>query len=315
MRTLVLAEHDNVTLNPLTLNAVTCASQIGDVDVIVAGTDCRAVAEDTAKIDGVAKVLLADDESLNHHLAEALAPLLHALMADYDALVAPSTASAKNVLPRACALLDIQPLTDVIEVVAPDTFKRPIYAGNAVAQVKSAQAKNAITARTTAFDPAAHGEGTALIETADVTAVPDPGAAFVSQDLHDSTRPDLTAARAVVSGGRGLGNEENVRLLEDLADVLGGAVGASRAAVDAGFAPNDIQVGQTGKVVAPELYIAAGISGAIQHLAGMKDSRTIVAINTDAEAPIFKVADLGLVADLHEALPELTRALAQMREQ
>lgn len=313
MTVLVLAEHDNARLKAQTLNAVAAARGMGDVDVLVAGSDCHAIAEAAAAIEGVVRVRVLDDARFADPLAEDICPVLVNLADEYDAIVAAATTTGKNVLPRVAAALDVQQVSDVIEIVAPDTFKRPIYAGNAIATVKSRDAKRVLTVRATAFDAAPATGGQARIEALDA-ALAGPAqdrVAFVSRDLTRSDRPELNAAKVVVSGGRGLGSGENFKLLEDLADRLGGAVGASRAAVDAGFVPNDYQVGQTGKVVAPDLYIAVGISGAIQHLAGMKDSRVIVAINTDEDAPIFQVADYGLVADLFEALPELARALEQ----
>lgn len=313
MSALVLAEHDNTHLKAQTLNAVTAARALGEVDVLVVGAGCYDVAQAAAAIEGVARVRLLDDAHLADALAEDLVPVLVGLAEDYDAIVAPATTTGKNLLPRVAAALDVQQISDVIEIMATDTFKRPIYAGNAIATVKSRDAKQVLTVRTTAFDPAPATGGAASIEPEDV-AIAEPAQAlttFVSRSLTTSDRPELNAAKVVVAGGRGLGSAENFKLLEALADKLGGAVGASRAAVDAGFVPNDYQVGQTGKVVAPELYIAVGISGAIQHLAGMKDSRVIVAINSDEDAPIFQVADYGLVADLFEALPELAQALEQ----
>lgn len=310
MRVLVLAEHDNSGLKPQTLHAVTAAAQLGDVDVLVAGSDCQGVADAAAQVQGVARVLQCDDTRYAHPLAEMLAPLLLSLAADYDAFVATDTTTGKNVMPRVAAGLDVQQVSDIVAVVSPDTFKRPIYAGNAIATVRSRDAKKVITVRSTAFDAAPSSGGRAdvfAVNAAEASEL----SSYVSAELTQSARPELTAARVVVSGGRGLASSDNFALLEAVADKLGGAVGASRAAVDAGYAPNDYQVGQTGKVVAPDLYIAVGISGAIQHLAGMKDSRVIVAINKDEEAPIFKVADYGLVADLFEVLPELAQALEE----
>ncbi len=277
--------------------------------VLVAGFNARTAAEAAARIAGVAKVLLAEAPANEHALAEAVAPLLVSLALGYSHIIAPSTTSGRNILPRAAALLDVQQVSDVLSIVSPDTFTRPIYAGNAIATVQSSDALKLLTIRTTAFDPAPEG-GSAAIESIS-GPVGDNVPVFVGQELSVSARPELTAARVVVSGGRGMQSGENFVLLERIADILGGAVGASRAAVDAGFVPNDYQVGQTGKVVAPELYIAVGISGAIQHLAGMKDSKVIVAINKDPEAPIFQVADYGLTGDLFHVLPELTVALAQ----
>ena len=311
MAVLVLAEHTNSALGSATAKAVTAARQLGgDVHVLVAGSGASAAAADAAKIDGVAKVLHADAAHLANQLAEEVAALVVPLMGSYDAFVAPATASGKNIAPRVAALLDVMQVSDIIKVVAPDTFERPIYAGNAIQTVKSAEPKTVVTVRTASFAAAGSG-GTAAVET--ITA---PSAAGLSQfekaELSKSDRPELTSARIIISGGRGIGNAENFQTyIEPVADKLGAAMGASRAAVDAGFAPNDLQVGQTGKVVAPELYIAVGISGAIQHLAGMKDSKVIVAINKDGEAPIFQVADYGLVADLFQALPELANELGK----
>ncbi len=308
MSVLVLAEHDNHGLKPATLNTVACAQALGEPVLLVAGSGCRAAAEAAAKIPGVVKVLVADAPFHEHPLAEALAPLLAGLAGGYSHLLAAALTTGKNVMPRVAALLDVSMLSDVSAVVDADTFVRPIYAGNALATVQSSDKIKVITVRTTAFDAVAAEGGSAPIEDIDPGA--DAGLARVTgQELTKSERPELTAARVVIAGGRGMGNGENFRLLEDVADRLGAAVGASRAAVDAGFVPNDYQVGQTGKVVAPELYIAVGISGAIQHLAGMKDSKIIVAINKDEEAPIFQVADYGLVADLFQALPELAAEL------
>ena len=305
MSVLLLADHTNSALGSATLKAMSAAKALGgDVHVLVAGSGCGAAAEQAAKLDGAAKVLVADAPNLANGLAEEMAGLIVPMMANYSALVAASTASGKNVLPRVAALLDVMQISHVIKVVAPDTFERPIYAGNAIQTVKSDEAKKVMTVRTASF-PAVGLTGSAPIETAAA-----PGAVGISTfekaELSKSDRRELTAARIVVSGGRGLQSGDNYKkYIEPLADKLGAAMGASRAAVDAGFVPNDYQVGQTGKVVAPELYIAVGISGAIQHLAGMKDSKIIVAVNKDAEAPIFQVADYGLVADLFTALPEL----------
>ena len=308
MSVLVLAEHDNSELKAQTLNAVTAAKELGDVTILVAGTGCQGVADAAAKVDGVAKVLMADDAQYEHVLAESIAPLLVKLAGDYSVLMAPATTTGKNVMPRVAALLDVQQISDITAVIDGETFKRPIYAGNAIATVKSADATKVITVRTTAFDAAESEGGSASVETVD--AVDNPGiSTFVGAELTKSERPELTAASVIISGGRGMASGDNFHLLETVADKLGAAVGASRAAVDAGFVPNDYQVGQTGKVVAPELYIAVGISGAIQHLAGMKDSKVIVAINKDEEAPIFQVADYGLVADLFDVLPELSEKL------
>ena len=308
MASLVVAEHDNASLKDATLNTVTAALKLGpDVQVLVAGSNCGPAAEAASKITGVTKVLVADAPEYEHPLAEVVAPLIVSLAGSYDAILAPSTTTGKNILPRVAALLDLSQISDIVEVISADTFKRPIYAGNAIATVKTSDAKRVITVRTTAFEKAATG-GSAPIES--VAGAGDPGLSkFVGQELSKSERPELTSARIIISGGRGMGSGENFALLEKVADKLNAAIGASRAAVDAGFVPNDYQVGQTGKIVAPELYIAVGISGAIQHLAGMKDSKVIVAINKDEEAPIFQVADYGLVADLFKALPELADAL------
>jgi electron transfer flavoprotein alpha subunit len=311
MSALLLAEHDNKTLKDATRKALTAAAALGgDVHVLVVGKDCRAVADSAARLAGVAKVLLADAPPYEHMLAEPVAALIVSLAGSYDAIVAPSTTTAKNVMPRVAALLDVMQVSDITKVIAPDTFERLIYAGNAVQTVRSRDAKKVITVRTTAFQAAGEG-GSATVEP--VTAAADPGtSAFVGEELSKSERPELTSAKIIISGGRAMQSRENfTKYIEPVADKLGAAMGASRAAVDAGYAPNDWQVGQTGKVVAPELYIAVGISGAIQHLAGMKDSKVIVAINKDEEAPIFQVADYGLVADLYKALPELAEELAK----
>jgi electron transfer flavoprotein alpha subunit len=308
----LLAEHDNKALKDATHKALTAAKALGgDVHVLVAGKDCRAVADAAAKLAGVAKVLLADAAAYEHMLAEPVAALIVSLAPAYDAIVGGSTTTAKNVMPRVAALLDVMQISDVTKVLAPDTFERLIYAGNAVQTVRSKDAKKVITVRTTAFPAAAEG-GSAPVET--VVAAADPGiSSFVGEELSKSERPELTSAKIIISGGRAMQSRENfTKYIEPVADKLGAAMGASRAAVDAGYAPNDWQVGQTGKVVAPELYIAVGISGAIQHLAGMKDSKVIVAINKDEEAPIFQVADYGLVADLYKALPELAEELAKI---
>jgi electron transfer flavoprotein alpha subunit len=308
MTVLLIAEHDNASLKPATLNTATAAAKLGDFDILVAGAGCAAVADAAAKIAGCKKILLADDAAYAHQVAENMAALVAKTGAGYSHILAPATTGGKNMLPRVGALLDVQPLSDVSGIVSADTFVRPIYAGNAFATVQSKDKIKVMTIRTTAFDPAAAEGGSATVEK--IAGAGDAGLAqFVSQQITKSERPELTAARIVVSGGRGMGNGENFKLIDAVADKLGAAVGASRAAVDAGFVPNDYQVGQTGKVVAPELYIAVGISGAIQHLAGMKDSKVIVAINKDAEAPIFSVADYGLVQDLFTALPELEKAL------
>jgi electron transfer flavoprotein alpha subunit len=312
MTTLLLAEHDNKTLKDATHKALTAAKALaGDVHVLVVGKDCGAVADAAAKVAGVAKVLVADAAAYAHMLAEPVAALIVSLAGGYDAIVAPSTTTAKNIMPRVAALLDVMQISDITKVLAPDTFERLIYAGNAVQTVRSKDAKKVITVRTTAFPAAAEG-GAAPIEAA--AAAADPAlSSFVGEELSKSERPELTSARIIISGGRAMQSRENfTKYIEPVADKLGAAMGASRAAVDAGYAPNDWQVGQTGKVVAPELYIAVGISGAIQHLAGMKDSKIIVAINKDEEAPIFQVADYGLVADLYKALPELADELAKI---
>ena len=305
MNVLVVAEHDNKALSPAVAKAMSAAKAIGQtVHVLVAGADAKPVAEAAAKLDGVAKVLHADAPQLAHQLAEEMAALIVGLMPGYDAAIAASTASGKNFMPRVAALLDVMQISDVIKVVAPDTFERPIYAGNAIQTVQSSDKKKIITVRTTAF-PAVGNSGSAAIETIQAPA-PAGLSSFEKAEIQKSDRPELTAAKIVISGGRGLQSNENFKTyIEPVADKLGAAVGASRAAVDAGYMPNDYQVGQTGKVVAPELYIAVGISGAIQHLAGMKDSKVIVAINKDGEAPIFQVADYGLVGDLFQVLPEL----------
>jgi electron transfer flavoprotein alpha subunit len=312
MTALLLAEHDNKTLKDATRKALTAAKALGgDVHVLIAGKDCRPVADAAAKLAGVAKVLLADAGAYEHMLAEPTAALLVSLAGPYDAIVAPSTTTAKNIMPRVAALLDVMQLSDITKVIGPDTFERLIYAGNAVQTVRSKDVKKVITVRTTAFQAAPDG-GSTPVEP--VAAAADPGlSAFIGEELSKSERPELTSARIIISGGRAMQSRENfTKYIEPVADKLGAAMGASRAAVDAGYAPNDWQVGQTGKVVAPELYIAVGISGAIQHLAGMKDSKVIVAINKDEEAPIFQVADYGLVADLYKALPELADELAKI---
>ena len=309
MTSLVLAEHDNTSLKAATLSAITAAQKIGgDIHVLVAGKNCGQAAEAAAKVAGVAKVRVADADAYDHALAEPVAALIVSLAGDYSHLIAPATTSGKNIMPRVAALLDVAQISDISAVVSPDTFVRPIYAGNALATVQSKDAKKVITVRGSSFDKAKPEGGNAPIEP--VAAAADPGLSrFVSQALSKSERPELTSARIVVSGGRGMGSGENFKIIDELADKLGAGVGASRAAVDAGFVPNDYQVGQTGKIIAPELYIAVGISGAIQHLAGMKDSKVIVAINKDPEAPIFQVADYGLVGDLFQIVPELTKTL------
>jgi electron transfer flavoprotein alpha subunit len=308
MGVLVIAEHDNNTLSPATRNAVTAGSRLGEVAVVVAGEGCSAVAAEAAELNGVAKVLLCDDTTYANALAEPLAALLVEIGKGYSHLLAPATTFGKNLMPRVAALLDVAQISEVIEVVDGDTFKRPIYAGNAIATVRSSDSIKVMTVRGTAFEPATEGGEAAAVESIDPLSG-DSLSRFVSRNLTQSDRPDLTTARVVVSGGRGVGSVENFALIEQLADKLGGAVGASRAAVDAKFISNDYQVGQTGKIVAPELYISVGISGAIQHLAGMKESKVIVAIDKDEEAPIFEVADYGLVADLFEAIPELIATL------
>jgi electron transfer flavoprotein alpha subunit len=310
MAALVVAEHDNRALRPATLNAVAAASEIaaGEVDILVAGKDCGAVAEAAAKIAGARKVLLADDAAYEHGLAENVAPLVVKLAENYSHLLATATTSGKNLMPRVAALLDVMQVSDISAVVLPDTFVRPIYAGNALATVQSKDPVKVITVRGTAFPPVEAAGGSAAIEPIQTTGATGLSE-FVGAELSKSERPELTSARIIISGGRGMQSGENFHLLEKVADKLGAAVGASRAAVDAGFVPNDYQVGQTGKIVAPELYIAVGISGAIQHLAGMKDSKVIVAINKDEEAPIFQIADYGLVGDLFKILPELADEL------
>jgi electron transfer flavoprotein alpha subunit len=310
MTALVIAEHDNQSIKGATLNTVTAAAQAGgEVHVLIAGHNAQGAAEAAAKIAGVARVLHADAPGFEHGLAENVAAQVLALAAPYSHLVFPATASGKNEAPRVAALLDVAQVSDIIKVIGPDTFERPIYAGNAIATVQSADKVKVITVRTTGFDPAAASGGSAAIEKVD--AVADSGhSRFVGSEIAKNDRPELTAAKIIVSGGRALGSSEKFNdVLTPLADKLGAALGASRAAVDAGYAPNDWQVGQTGKIVAPQLYIAAGISGAIQHLAGMKDAKVIVAINKDPEAPIFSVADYGLEADLFSAVPELVKAL------
>jgi electron transfer flavoprotein alpha subunit len=309
MTALVIAEHDNGSLKGSTLNTVTAAIACGgDVHVLVAGHNAKAAADAAAQLSGVAKVLLADAPQFADGLAENVAAQALAIAAAYSHILAPATAYGKNILPRVAARLDVAQISEITKVDSPDTFERPIYAGNAISTVQSADAVKVITVRTTGFDAAAGG-GNAAVEA--IAAVADSGKShFVSRELAKSDRPELTAAKIIVSGGRGLGSAENFKILEPLADKLGAAMGASRAAVDAGYVPNDWQVGQTGKIVAPQLYIAVGISGAIQHLAGMKDSKVIVAINKDEEAPIFSVADYGLVGDLFEIVPELVKQLA-----
>ena len=312
MAVLVLAEHDSQKIKDATRNTITAAAKLDpDVHVLVVGKGCRAAADAAAKIKGVTKVKLADDARYEHPLAETLAPLLVGLATGYAAVLAPATTFGKNILPRVAALLDIAQISEIVTVVAADTFVRPIYAGNALATVKSADAIKVITVRGTAFDPAPAEGGNAPIEPVAVADAPSISA-FVGHELSKLERPELTSAKIIISGGRGMQNGDNFKILESVADKLGAAVGASRAAVDAGFVPNDFQVGQTGKIVAPELYLAIGISGAIQHLAGMKDSKVIVAINKDEEAPIFQVADYGLVADLFKAVPEFDAELGKL---
>jgi len=308
MAILVIGEHDNKALRPSTLNTVTAAAQLGsDVDILIAGAGCDAVAQEAAAVAGVRRVRVADDAAFADGLAENIAPLIQALASEYSHVLAPATTYGKSILPRASALLDVQQISDISGIEGVDTFTRPIYAGNAMATVKSHDALKLITVRTTAFDPAEQG-GSATVEP--VTGGGDAGLSkFVGEELTRSERPELTTADIIVSGGRGMQSSENFAMLEKLADKMGAAVGASRAAVDAGYVPNDYQVGQTGKVVAPNVYIAVGISGAIQHLAGMKDSKVIVAINKDEEAPIFQVSDYGWVADLFEAVPQLDAAI------
>jgi electron transfer flavoprotein alpha subunit len=315
MTTLLIAEHEHEVLKDATNKALTAASQLGgEVHVLVAGggQGTKAAADAASKLDGVKKVLVAEGDAYAHDLAEPLAALIVALAPSYDAFVAPATSRFKNVMPRVAALLDVMQVSEIIKVVAPDTFERPIYAGNAIQTVKSSDAKKVITVRTSTFQAAGTG-GPASVE--NVAAAADPNlSSFVGEQLSKSDRPELTSAKIIISGGRAMQSRENfTKYIEPVADKLGAAVGASRAAVDAGYAPNDWQVGQTGKVVAPELYIAVGISGAIQHLAGMKDSKVIVAINKDEEAPIFQVADYGLVADLYQALPELAAELDKVK--
>ena len=309
MAILLLAEHSNAALAQATVKALSAAKSIGgDIDILVAGSNAKPAAEAAAKLGGVRKVLTADAPNLAHGLAENVAEVILSLASSYDSIIAPATAYGKNILPRVAAKLDVMQISDITKVVSPDTFERPVYAGNAIQTIQSAEAKKVITVRTAAF-PVAPDGGSAAIE-AVVLPASNGGSNFEKAELSKSDRPELTSAKIIVSGGRGMGNGENFsKYIEPIADRLGAAMGASRAAVDAGFVPNDWQVGQTGKVVAPDLYLAVGISGAIQHLAGMKDSKVIVAINKDAEAPIFQVADYGLVADLFQALPELESEL------
>ena len=308
MSVLVLAEHDNQVLKSATLNAVTAAAELGDVTMLVAGKDCQGVAEAASKVAGITKVFHAESDAYADHLAENFAALLAELASDYSHVLAPATTSGKNIMPRVAALLDVAQISEISAIESADTFVRPIYAGNALATVKSSDAIKIITVRGTAFEAAQPEGGSATIEAISIDK--DAGlSSFIGAELTQSERPELTSARIIISGGRGMQNGDNFKILEEVADKLGAAVGASRAAVDAGFVTNDYQVGQTGKVVAPDLYIAVGISGAIQHLAGMKDSKVIVAINKDAEAPIFQIADYGVVDDLFNAIPELSAEL------
>ena len=309
MSTLVIAEHDNGQLNAATLNSVTAAQQIGgDIDIMVAGEGCQAVVEQAAKVAGVNKVIIADNPAYGHFLAENVAPLIAEMASSYSHILATATTTAKNIMPCVAAFLDVQAISDISAILSEDTFKRPIYAGNVIATVQSSDAIKVLTVRGTAFDAASGEGGSASIESVD-SSHNQQTSSFIGEEMAESDRPELTAASIVISGGRGMGNGENFDLLYSIADRLGAAVGASRAAVDAGFVPNDMQVGQTGKIVAPDLYIAVGISGAIQHLAGMKDSKVIVAVNKDEEAPIFSVADYGLVSDLFTVLPEFEASL------
>jgi len=309
MKTLVIAEHDNTSLKAATLNAVAAAQALGgDIDILVAGASCDGAAQAAAQVPGISKVICADNAAYEHQLAENISLLVAEIGSDYDNLLAPSTANGKNFMPRVAALLDVGQISDILSVESADTFTRPIYAGNVIATVTSSDAKKVITVRTTAFDAAPAEGGAAAMESC--AAAHEAGVStFIREEVAVSDRPELTSASVVISGGRGMQNGDNFSLLEGIADKLNAAIGASRAAVDAGFVPNDYQVGQTGKIVAPDLYIAVGISGAIQHLAGMKDSKVIVAINKDEDAPIFQVADYGLVADLFEALPALEASL------
>jgi len=309
MKTLVYVEHDNAEMKDATLAVVTAAAELGEVHALVVGSGCSAVADQAAKVDGVATVHLADDAAFEHQLAENVAPLVAGLMDSHDAFLAPATSHGKNIAPRVAAMIDVMQVSDILSVESADTFTRPIYAGNAIATVKSSDVKKVITVRGTAFAKAAAEGGSANVEAVDSTG--DAGlSSFVGAEIAESERPELTSAKIIVSGGRALKDGETFEsIIMPLADKLGAGVGASRAAVDAGYVPNDYQVGQTGKIVAPEAYIAIGISGAIQHLAGMKGSKTIIAINKDEDAPIFQVADIGLVADLFNAVPELTEKL------
>lgn len=309
MAILLIAEHDNSALKSATLSTVTAATQIGgDIDLLIVGSGCTPVAEVAAKVPGLRKVLVADDAAYDHEIAENVADLVKGLAADYSHILAPATTNGKNFMPRLAALLDVGQISEIVSVEAADTFKRPIYAGNAIATVQSLDPIKVVTVRGTSFDPAATEGGSATVES--LSQISNTGLSrLVSEELAQSDRPELTTAKVIVAGGRGMGDKAHFAMLDALADKLGAAVGATRAAVDAGFVPNDYQIGQTGKVVAPELYIGVGLSGAIQHLAGMKDSKVIVAINKDEDAPIFQVADYGLVADLFEAVPELEKAL------
>ena len=306
MSILVIAEHDNSNLKPATLNTIAAGSEISpSVHLLVAGNSCQSVADECSAVEGVEKVLLADDVAYENQLAESIANLIKSASSDYTHILAPATTFGKNILPRLSALLDVQQISEIIEIISEDTFKRPIYAGSCIATVKSNDPIKVITVRATAFDPVNTSGGSATVDSISAEGL----SSFVGEEIAKTDRPELTAASIVISGGRGMQSGDNFHLLETIADKLGAAVGASRAAVDAGFVPNDYQVGQTGKIVAPDLYIAVGISGAIQHLAGMKDSKVIVAINKDEDAPIFQVADYGLVADLFDALPELSEKL------
>ena len=309
MSILVIAEHDNSNLKPATLNTIAAASEISpSVHLLVAGNSCQSVADECSAVEGVEKVLLADDVAYENQLAESIANLIKSASSDYTHILAPATTFGKNILPRLSALLDVQQISEIIEIISEDTFKRPIYAGSCIATVKSNDPIKVITVRATAFDPVNTSGGSATVDSISAEGLSDLSS-FVGEEIAKTDRPELTAASIVISGGRGMQSGDNFHLIETIADKLGAAVGASRAAVDAGFVPNDYQVGQTGKIVAPDLYIAVGISGAIQHLAGMKDSKVIVAINKDEDAPIFQVADYGLVADLFDALPELSEKL------
>ena len=309
MSILVIAEHDNSNLKPATLNTIAAGSEISpSVHLLVAGNSCQSVADECSAVEGVEKVLLADDVAYENQLAESIANLIKSASSDYTHILAPATTFGKNILPRLSALLDVQQISEIIEIISEDTFKRPIYAGSCIATVKSNDPIKVITVRATAFDPVNTSGGSATVDSISAEGLSDLSS-FVGEEIAKTDGPELTAASIVISGGRGMQSGDNFHLLETIADKLGAAVGASRAAVDAGFVPNDYQVGQTGKIVAPDLYIAVGISGAIQHLAGMKDSKVIVAINKDEDAPIFQVADYGLVADLFDALPELSEKL------